>query len=120
MRLRLRFAQANLWKGRERPSKDAEPTTEHLSAIQHLLDAGLPPYVDFAIFGPYGRHGAEAAPFRCDYHAGRCSSFSDFARPPEHRIVAGLICSSADRPSDDQGRGLGHPDEVTLPHRAAT
>lgn len=39
----------------ERPPKDCEPTTEQISAISHLLDNGLPPFADFAIFGPYGR-----------------------------------------------------------------
>ena len=38
----------------ERPPKDCEPTTEQISAIVHLLDNGLPPFADFAIFGPYG------------------------------------------------------------------
>lgn len=38
----------------ERPQKDTEPTSDQLSAVQHLLQAGLPPYVDFAIWGPYG------------------------------------------------------------------
>ena len=39
----------------ERPPKDAEPTGEQLAAIVHLLKVGMPPYADFAIFGPYGR-----------------------------------------------------------------
>ena len=39
----------------ERPPKDAEPTGEQLAAITHLLKAGLPPYADFSIFGPFGR-----------------------------------------------------------------
>eukprot|EP00435_Cladocopium_sp_Y103_P033053 s1409_g8.t1 len=38
----------------ERPPKDSEPTSEQISAIAHLLDSGLPPFADFAIFGPYG------------------------------------------------------------------
>lgn len=38
----------------ERPQKDQEPTSDQLSAVIHLLKAGLPPYVDFAIWGPYG------------------------------------------------------------------
>ena len=38
----------------ERPAKDCEPTSEQISAIVHLLDSGLPPFADFAIFGPYG------------------------------------------------------------------
>eukprot|EP00435_Cladocopium_sp_Y103_P067260 s724_g29.t1 len=38
----------------ERPPKDSEPTSEQISAISHLLDNGLPPFADFAIFGPYG------------------------------------------------------------------
>ena len=48
----LRYEQ--VFGKNERPSKDAEPTTEQLSVIQHLLDSGSPPYTDFAIFGPYG------------------------------------------------------------------
>ena len=39
----------------ERPPKDAEPTSEQVSAIVRLLDNGLPPFASFAIFGPYGR-----------------------------------------------------------------
>ena len=38
----------------ERPSKDAEPTTEQLSCIGHLLAQGAPPYADFSVFGPFG------------------------------------------------------------------
>ena len=38
----------------ERPSKDMEPTSEQLSAVMHLLQSGLPPYTDFAVWGPYG------------------------------------------------------------------
>ena len=38
----------------ERPPKDAEPTSEQISAVSHLLDNGMPPFVDFAIFGPFG------------------------------------------------------------------
>ena len=33
----------------ERHSKDMEPTGDQLSAIVHLLDAGLPPYTDFSV-----------------------------------------------------------------------
>eukprot|EP00438_Fugacium_kawagutii_P004946 Skav216518 [mRNA] locus=scaffold4485:69945:70436:- [translate_table: standard] len=39
----------------ERPQKDMEPTSDQLSAIVHLLQSGLSPYTDFAIWGPYGR-----------------------------------------------------------------
>jgi len=40
----------------ERHPKDMEPTGDQLSAIVHLLDAGLPPYTDFSVcvWGPYG------------------------------------------------------------------
>ena len=38
----------------ERPPKDMEPTGEQLSAVVHLLENGLPPYTDFAVWGPYG------------------------------------------------------------------
>ena len=37
-----------------RPPKDHEPTIEQVSAVVHLLQAGLPPYMDFALFGPFG------------------------------------------------------------------
>ena len=37
------------------PSEDIEPTTEQLSAVKQVLDADLSPYVDFALFGPYGK-----------------------------------------------------------------
>ena len=37
------------------PGVEVEPTAEQLSAIKQLTDAGAPPYVDFALFGPHGR-----------------------------------------------------------------
>eukprot|EP00971_Amphidinium_carterae_P066154 1310289-Amphidinium_carterae.1 len=36
------------------PPVDAECTDEQLSSIKHLLDLSLPPYADFAVFGPHG------------------------------------------------------------------
>ena len=39
----------------EMPPKDAEPTTEQVSAVLHLLGEGMPPYVDFAVFGPFAQ-----------------------------------------------------------------
>ena len=38
----------------ERPPKDCEPTVEQISVVSHLLDSGLPPFTDFALFGPFG------------------------------------------------------------------
>jgi len=37
------------------PKEDIEPTTEQLSAVKQVLDNDLSPYVDFSIFGPYGK-----------------------------------------------------------------
>ena len=49
------FARYEVVYGKgERPPKESEPTTEQITAIRHLLDQGSVPYVDFAIFGPYG------------------------------------------------------------------
>ena len=49
------FARYEVVYGKgERPPKESEPTTEQITAVRHLLDQGSVPYVDFAIFGPYG------------------------------------------------------------------
>eukprot|EP00971_Amphidinium_carterae_P163050 3232626-Amphidinium_carterae.1 len=32
---------------------EAEPTSDHLSGLSALLAEKLPPFADFAIFGPY-------------------------------------------------------------------
>ena len=37
------------------PHKDMEPSEEQLSAVAQLLKTGQAPYVDFALFGPYGK-----------------------------------------------------------------
>jgi hypothetical protein len=39
----------------EAPSPDVEPTPEQLSAVSHLLRAGVLPYADFSLFGPFGK-----------------------------------------------------------------
>jgi hypothetical protein len=39
----------------EFPSPEIEPTEDQLSAVSQLINTGSAPYVDFAIFGPYGR-----------------------------------------------------------------
>ena len=39
----------------EFPSEEIEPTEEQISAVHQLINTGCPPYVDFSIFGPYGR-----------------------------------------------------------------
>ena len=36
------------------PDADSEPTIEQLTAIVALLNAGAPPYADFAVWGPHG------------------------------------------------------------------
>lgn len=38
----------------ESPPVDEDPTEEQLSALNHLLNTNLCPYVDFGIFGPHG------------------------------------------------------------------
>eukprot|EP00974_Lingulodinium_polyedra_P107301 10386000-Lingulodinium_polyedra.AAC.1 len=37
------------------PAREVEPSAEQLAAVKQLLDSGAPPYVDFSVFGPYGR-----------------------------------------------------------------
>ena len=37
------------------PHKDVEPTSDQIAAVKQLIGEDVPPYVDFAIFGPYGR-----------------------------------------------------------------
>ena len=37
------------------PKEDIEPTIEQLSAVKQVMDNDLAPYVDFALFGPYGK-----------------------------------------------------------------
>ncbi len=39
----------------EFPAEEIEPTEEQISAVHQLINNGSPPYVDFSIFGPYGR-----------------------------------------------------------------
>ena len=38
----------------KRPAEECECTKEQLSAVKHLLDCDCVPYVDFAIWGPFG------------------------------------------------------------------
>ena len=42
-----------------KPSRAIEPTVDQLSAIQQLVDSDVAPYVDFSLFGPYGRRMLE-------------------------------------------------------------
>jgi hypothetical protein len=37
-----------------RPPADAEPTTEQLTGLNHILKSWAAPYLDFAIWGPHG------------------------------------------------------------------
>ena len=54
LEIRNMYARYVSTRGAE-PSEDIEPTTEQLSAVKQVLDSDLPPYVDFALFGPYGK-----------------------------------------------------------------
>ena len=45
------------------PDKSIEPTHDQLSAVKQLLECDVAPYVDFAIFGPYGRRLLEDLTF---------------------------------------------------------
>ena len=39
------------------PTENAEVTDSQLTALKYLVDAGLPPYADFSVWGPFGaRH----------------------------------------------------------------
>ena len=53
-RIETMFSDYRTSRG-EFPSPDIEPTDDQLSAVTQLIDSGAVPYVDFAIFGPYGR-----------------------------------------------------------------
>ena len=35
------------------PGEGEEPTSDQLTAVHHLLKSGVPPYADFAVFGPH-------------------------------------------------------------------
>ena len=37
------------------PTESAEPTGDQVSALKQLLVSDRPPYVDFALWGPFGR-----------------------------------------------------------------
>ena len=37
------------------PHPDHEPSPDQLAAVKQLLASGAPPYVDFSLYGPYGR-----------------------------------------------------------------
>ena len=52
--IRVMYSEYVKTRGAE-PSEDIEPTTEQISAVKQVLDADLVPYVDFALFGPYGK-----------------------------------------------------------------
>ena len=39
----------------EFPHEDHEPTADQLAAVAQLVRAGVPPYVDFSVFGPHGK-----------------------------------------------------------------
>jgi len=54
LEIRIMYDKYVSTRGAE-PSEDIDPTTEQLSAVKQILDAGLAPYVDFALFGPYGK-----------------------------------------------------------------
>ena len=39
----------------EMPPKDTEPTGEQISAVKHLLESNVPPYVGFSVYGPFAQ-----------------------------------------------------------------
>jgi len=45
------------------PPDHERPSAEQLSALAHRLKSGKAPYVDFAVFGPYGRRQAKLLQF---------------------------------------------------------
>ena len=63
-KVRLLF-EAYAVKQGAKPDRAVEPTQDQLSAVQQLLDSDHTPYVDFAIFGPYGKRMLE----RLTYYA---------------------------------------------------
>ena len=52
--IRRMFSEYKKARG-DYPHKDMEPSEEQLSAVAQLLKTGQAPYVDFALFGPYGK-----------------------------------------------------------------
>ena len=52
--IRKLFASYKKARGRE-PAPDIEPTIEQISGISQVVRSDMPPYVDFAIWGPNGR-----------------------------------------------------------------
>ena len=52
------------------PPDHARPTAEHLSALAHRLSTGAAPYVDFAVFGPYGKRQAKLMKFTAQVFIG--------------------------------------------------
>lgn len=52
--IRRRFSEYKCARG-DYPHKDMEPSGEQFSAVAQLLKTGQAPYVDFALFGPYGK-----------------------------------------------------------------
>ena len=54
LEIRKMYERYVITRGAE-PKEDIEPTTEQLSAVKQVLDNDLSPYVDFSIFGPYGK-----------------------------------------------------------------
>ena len=38
----------------DNPMENAEATDSQLTALQHIVANGLPPYTDFGVWGPYG------------------------------------------------------------------
>jgi hypothetical protein len=54
----------------EYPAPDIEPTEEQLSAVNQLINTKCVPYVDFAIFGPFGRRLLKKLTLTCHvFHA---------------------------------------------------
>ena len=45
------------------PPEHERPSAEQLSALAHRINSGKAPYVDFAVFGPYGRRQAKLLKF---------------------------------------------------------
>ena len=95
------------------PMEDMEPTADQLSAIQHMVvERKLPPYVDFAVFGPHALRtarkfrlqglllGAQGQLFQSEVYGPRCFAqwLSCFQVFKVAAVMMDLIsCSALDR-----------------------
>lgn len=74
-RLRSLFLDYRAARG-DFPAGDAEPSEDQIAAVDQLLKAGNPPYVDFSLFGPHGHRLQK----RLCFEAFKLNAVGDWAR----------------------------------------